>query len=449
MASRRMKVVVLGGGVAGLSAAWHLAEAGAEVVLFERKDRLGGRASSFTDEKTGESIDNGPHLFMGLYRQTRKWFAKMGVQDRIPFEPHLRIPALLSNGTRTVYGSGRMLPPLDFIMSLMAFCHSLDEKLRVLSLLKVLLPLPLKLDDITIAMWFDRMKIPRAVRQYSLEPLAVSILNQEPSEASAYPFAKSLRKTMMSGRNTPGIGLARVSLDELYVEPAAGFIRDRGGRIKCGVSGTGLLISGQGRVAGVALSDGTATEADAVVSALPPWDFARLAGAYAGLADFADAVKEMTPCPALSVHLWLDTDMLDDELASLPDSVFHWVYNVGHLMSTGKIGRQHLCLLRLCASHLMGKSSAELVALALEDIKHVAGRSGRVKVLHSRVDWEQDASVAFHPGSERVRRRAIRPMPGLFLAGDWVRPGSAISFENAVLSGVNAARNVTALKSVK
>jgi 15-cis-phytoene desaturase len=254
---------------------------------------------------------------------------------------------------------------------------------------------------------------------------------------------------MMSGKNTPGIGLARVSLDELYVKPAAAFIRDRGGRIKCGVSGTGLLISGQGRVVGVALSDGTATEADAVICAVPPWDFARLAGAYAGLADFADEVKEMTPCPALSVHLWLDPDMLDDEFASLPDSVFQWVYNVGHLMGKGEIGRQHLCLLRLCAGELMGKSSAELVALALEDIKHVAGRPGRVEVVHSRVDWEQDASVAFHPGSERVRRRASRPMPGLFLAGDWVRPGLPVSFENAVASGVAAARNVTALKPVR
>jgi protoporphyrinogen oxidase len=59
------RVVVLGGGLAGLACAYELAKAGAEVTVLEREHHAGGMASSFTEESDGEywSYDFGPHRF--------------------------------------------------------------------------------------------------------------------------------------------------------------------------------------------------------------------------------------------------------------------------------------------------------------------------------------------------------------------------------------------------
>ena len=72
------EVLVLGGGFAGLSCAAALAEAGRKVAVLEKKPRLGGRAFSFKDPETGETVDNGQHLFMGCYRQTRAFLERLG-----------------------------------------------------------------------------------------------------------------------------------------------------------------------------------------------------------------------------------------------------------------------------------------------------------------------------------------------------------------------------------
>ena len=56
--------VIVGGGLAGLSAACELADHGVRVTLLEKRPHLGGRAYSFKDRETGEEIDNGQHIFM-------------------------------------------------------------------------------------------------------------------------------------------------------------------------------------------------------------------------------------------------------------------------------------------------------------------------------------------------------------------------------------------------
>src|SRR5207244_5405851 len=57
----QQQVAILGGGVAGLSAAWKLAEAGVQVNLYESAPVLGGMAGSM--RRNGFIWDFGPHRF--------------------------------------------------------------------------------------------------------------------------------------------------------------------------------------------------------------------------------------------------------------------------------------------------------------------------------------------------------------------------------------------------
>ena len=64
-------IVVLGGGLAGMAAAWRLSRLGHDVTLVERRPYLGGRAFSFTDRESGVQVDNGQHVFLGLLHGVR------------------------------------------------------------------------------------------------------------------------------------------------------------------------------------------------------------------------------------------------------------------------------------------------------------------------------------------------------------------------------------------
>jgi uncharacterized protein with NAD-binding domain and iron-sulfur cluster len=75
----RKTVTVIGGGVAGMSAACALAEAGFRVHLAERRGYLGGRASSYPHPGVGEVIDNCQHALFGCCTNLLGFYRRLGV----------------------------------------------------------------------------------------------------------------------------------------------------------------------------------------------------------------------------------------------------------------------------------------------------------------------------------------------------------------------------------
>ena len=86
-----MKVVVVGGGFAGLAAAIVLQEWRHEVVVLERRGILGGRASSSRDAVTGDDVDNGTHLMLGAYSATLELLRRAGAGDLLQVQDDLRL----------------------------------------------------------------------------------------------------------------------------------------------------------------------------------------------------------------------------------------------------------------------------------------------------------------------------------------------------------------------
>src|SRR5687767_5900797 len=93
-------VIVIGGGFAGLSAATALAERGFAVTVLEGRQILGGRAYSFRDPQTGDSVDNGQHLFMACYHQTRAFLRRIGTASHLKFQPTLTVDFAGDHGRR-------------------------------------------------------------------------------------------------------------------------------------------------------------------------------------------------------------------------------------------------------------------------------------------------------------------------------------------------------------
>src|SRR5262245_35712972 len=84
-------VIIVGGGVAGITAAVELTERGYGVTLIEQRSLFGGRAYSFA-RPGGIELDNGLHVTMGCYRHYRHLLRKIAADDAIGWQPQLQIP---------------------------------------------------------------------------------------------------------------------------------------------------------------------------------------------------------------------------------------------------------------------------------------------------------------------------------------------------------------------
>ena len=84
------RVAVVGGGLAGLTAALRLAERGFQVTIYEAKDRLGGNLSS--DEVDGVFHDVYPHMFCDWYVNFWRLFeTDLGLDRAAHFEPRMGV----------------------------------------------------------------------------------------------------------------------------------------------------------------------------------------------------------------------------------------------------------------------------------------------------------------------------------------------------------------------
>ena len=113
------RVVIIGGGFSGLAAGVSLVEQGVDVLLIERRNHLGGRAYSFIDSRTGSTVDNGQHLFMGCYRHTIAFLKKIGCLERLKFQDKPRVDFLDRKDGFVKFECPPLPPPLHVVAGLL------------------------------------------------------------------------------------------------------------------------------------------------------------------------------------------------------------------------------------------------------------------------------------------------------------------------------------------
>ena len=435
-------VLILGGGFAGLSAASALAARGARVTVLERRPRPGGRASSFHDPRAGGPVDNGQHLFMGCYRETLRFLERIGSRDLLRLEPDVRLAYAEPgpSGPRR-YGlrcPTRLPAPFHLVAALLslggvparekAAAWRLGAWFRRLGTG----PLPEALDRSTVAEWLTSLGQPERLQEVFYFPIAFGALNEDPRRASALGFAQALRGIFFADASAARFGLSRVPLSELYVPQAETFLRARGGSIE--PSRRAVSVRRSGSRFSVACETGS-FEAERVVCALPPWELAKLE-LPAPLRE--GAWKALKPSPIIGINLWYDRPVVQDAMTGLIGTEVQWVFDRSRLWGLPGPG-QALALVLSGAHRRAGSSPRELLELALREMRLCFPAAEKAKMLHWTAVKEPFATLSPTPGSESLRPGQDVGIPGLVLAGDWVRTGLPATIESAVLSGHRAA----------
>jgi squalene-associated FAD-dependent desaturase len=444
-----MKIVVIGGGFAGLAAAIALQERRHDVVLLERRGVLGGRATSFRDAVTGEDVDNGTHLMVGAYRATLDLIRRAGADDLVNPQENLKLEWVDEKGT-TALDCPPLFAPLHLLAGLFGLRIPLAVKLQALRLgLAVRFGPPPT--GVTLAEYFRRAGQGAAARRLLWDPLALAILNESPERSAAILFHRVYQESFLRDHRASRLVFLRrgwgVLMDRLarYFERRGGVLR-RGALVKAieeedgRVSRVRYTQRAQGREE---LQAGRGPEpgvepAEAVISAIPPHAVAALLPEeWRGQPPFAD-LGRFGRSPIVSVEMWLDRPVVDRPMLGLRDCEVEWVFDKGRLF--GRAGApQHLAFIVSAAYRSAPKKNAELVEAAETALRRYFPAMSEAAIERTLVLREPDATFASTPETEALRPGPKTDMPGLVLAGDWTDTGLPATIEGAVRSGLRAA----------
>ncbi|MGE0127066.1 MAG: hydroxysqualene dehydroxylase HpnE [Blastocatellales bacterium] len=442
-------VLILGGGFAGLAAAVDLAEAGRRVLLLERRSFPGGRAYSFTDKTTGDTIDNGQHLMMGCYHRTLRFLEKIGSLDKIKFQPDPQVDFLYEEPGFVSHASFKC-PPLPAPLHLLGGLIRLEtigwgDRLRALAVglaVRTLNGNRDKLADITVRQWLDSLGQSERIQRRFWNLMALATLNEEPEIASADMFARVIELGFMRTKRDSAMVISRVGLSDLYTNQAKSFVEARGGEVRLNADVAGIDFE-NGRAAGVTLRSGERIEADAIISAVPYFALKRLLPDEIATAHFS-RLDSFKSAPIVSINLWYDEPVTDLEFVGLLDSPIEWVFNKNAISQNGEPQsashrRQHLALVISGAREAASKPKEELIAMADAQVKRFFPAARKQNLFHAFVVREHDATLSHTVGTARARPRHRTQFDNFFLAGDWTATGLPATIEGAVQSGQDCA----------
>jgi squalene-associated FAD-dependent desaturase len=430
------KVIIVGGGLAGLAAATALAPRGFEVTLLESRSRLGGRASSFTDAATGQLLDTCQHVSMGCCTNLAHLCRTLGIDHFL--QPQRCLFFMTPDRRVSRFQSDHLPAPLHLFRSFLR-AHYLNtaEKLRAawgLACLKQTRPD----EDPPFQQWLERHgQTPRLVdRFWGL--VLVSALNEVPERIGL----RYARKVFVDGflRNRRGfeVELPSVPLGRLYGEELTAWLRRHGVRLLLN-RGVKALNVAETEVGGVQLREGDPLHADWYISSVP---FDRLldllpADLVTANAYFAN-LKQLETSPITSVHVWYDRPVLDLPHVVLLDCVGQWVFNRGEVVP----GEHYLQVVVSAARQFRGLGREEVQRRVVEELVRLFPAAESAKVLRTRMVTEHAATFSAVPGVDRWRPDQASPLRNLLVAGDWTATGWPATMEGAVRSGYLAAERL-------
>lgn len=446
-----MRVAVVGAGLAGLVAACELAERGCQVTLFERRPWAGGKAYAFRDRETGEWVDNGQHVFLTCTSAYTAWLRRLGTLSLTHRQSRLRLRVYDGAGRRADLCTAPLPSPLHLAPALLSYRHlGAFDKLRVARAMhraaRVTEAERLALDGITFAAWLHRTGQREPLIRGFWDMFIVPTLNCRSDEASAAAALFVVREGLLRSSRSSAIGLPRVALSQLHVEPALRRIERHGGEVRLGC-GVAQFAVRAGQVEALVLASGERATFDAYVSALPHRQLLEALPAEARRAPPFAAISQLATAPIVNLHLWFDRPVAPFDFATVLGEEPLWIFNRTRIADADRRAGEHLVISLSAAQAWMPLTKQQVQARVLSQIAAALPATRRAAVRRALLLKEPEATFVPAPGTAACRPGPETPLTHLFLAGAWTATGWPATMESAVRSGLAAAEAVLALRA--
>lgn len=421
-------ILVIGGGFAGLSAAAYLSKSGYKVKLFEASPKLGGRAYSFSDEATGDIIDNGQHIMMGCYHETLNFLRMTNSLNNVSIQKNLRVVyAHSSKGLMSLSASSGIYP-INLLIGFLKFkALSLVERISIVKLfLRLKFNSNNDFNKISVKQWLEREgQSQNAIRSF-WEILTVGALNTSSEKASALMFTSILNQIFLKDSHSASIIIPATGLSEMYCTGAAEYIRSTGGDI-CLSSGVERINIENDNVTAVIVNDREYKDFDYIISAVPFFAVNKM------FSSDLVPIEHFTPSSILSVHIWLKNNPFTEEFYGLIDSEVHWIFN----------HKNYITIVISNADKFMLMIREDICKMIVQEIKRYFSFFSDEMIMSYKIIKEKRATFIPDDNISQHRPHTITRINNLFLAGDWVKTGLPATIESAVKSGRLAAETLT------
>ena len=436
-------VTVIGGGVAGMSAACALAEAGFRIHLVERRGYLGGRASSYLHPGVNEVIDNCQHVIFGCCTNLIGFYRRIGALDKIHWTSDMVM--IEPGGRRSKLGPSPLPAPLHGLPRLLTSrAFTLEDKLSLARAFRAMLrPVPADSHE-TLAQWLVRHRQSRGAVERFWKLVIASALNAE-IECIAVPYAaKVIRELFMNSAKAGAMGINSVPLSQLYmgVEP---LLNKNGSSVHLNSNVERLEWDEEVSEWSVFTRAETLTS-DHVVLALPFEALAKLIPQMPpaeATETLASQIARHEHWPICSAHLWFDREITQLDHAVMLDREIHWLFNRSKLQPWRKTEGSYIEVEVSASRIFAARQRDEAIELTLGELAEFFPAVKSAKLVKAALVKEMRATFGVPPGIDAFRPAATQsPWPNVFLAGDWSATGWPSTMESAARSGHLAAEAI-------
>ena len=457
------RVVVIGGGLAGITAAIALGQAGADVTLLEARPRLGGATCSF--HRDGLIVDTGQHIFLGCCSAYRGLLARLGMTEHAPLQDRFDVTVLAPGGRRARLRRTALPGPLHMLPALgrypfLSWAERATLSRPALAMRRVD-PADPAADTQRFGDWLAARGQSERARRALWDLFSVSALNIAGDDASL-ALAATVVKTGLLGKNDAAdIGVPALPLGELHGDAAATVLAKLGAQVTLGAKVTAIesgaiesgaiesgaiengaiesgAIEGGGARFRVRLARDADLAADAVVLAVPHEKAAPLVPPGALPDATVRGWAGLGASPIVNVHVIYDRPVTDLKFVAAIDSPVQWVFDRTRISGMDGPG-QYLAISLSAADEYADVPAARLREQFVPALAELFPAARDAQVTEFFVTRERRATFRQAPGSGALRPKAATRRPGLVLAGAWTDTGWPDTMEGAVRSGLAAA----------
>jgi 15-cis-phytoene desaturase len=453
-----MRVAIAGAGLAGLSCAKYLAEAGHTPIVLERRDVLGGKVAAWKDED-GDWYETGLHIFFGAYPNMLQLLKELGIEDRLQWKEHTMIMNQPNHpGVYSRFDFPDIPAPWNGIIAILRNNDMLtwEEKIKFgLGLIPVMVrgqKYVEEMDQYSWTEWLRKHGIPERVNEEVFIAMAKSLNFIGPDEISSTIILTAMNRFLQE-RYGSKMAFLDGAPPERLCQPMVDYITERGGEIRLNAPLKEILLNEDQTVRGFLIRglEGAPDEvltADIYVSALPVDPLKVMLPAPWRSLDYFQKLDGLEGVPVINLHLWFDRKLTDIDHLLFSRSPLLSVY--ADMSNTcreyANPDRSMLELVLAPAQEWITRSDEEIVAATMVELKKLFpdhfDTDHPAQLLKYKVVKTPRSVYKATPGRQQYRPDQTTPISNFFLAGDFTMQRYLASMEGAVLSGKLAAQAI-------
>ena len=422
------KILIIGGGISGLSSALFLSEAGYNVEIIEASPKLGGRAYSF--EYNGTQVDNGQHVLMECYTNTFEYIDITGSRELFHFQDSLSINYVNNRRELSKFHIPKYFYPINNLIGLMNFkVLKLQDRFAVLALLIRIKKLnTTSYKDKTVYEYLKENKQSEDAIIKFWESLVASTMNTSTTIASSKMFIDMMKIIFFTDKRSANIVIPKVDLSATLIKPAVDKLISNG--VKISTSERAIKFSSDhGKVTKVKTNKRTINDFDILISSIPEQSLGRI--------KINNLIKTiglptLEYSPIITVHVWLNINPLKEKMYNLIGSEFDWVFNHG----------THLSFLKSNAKMLVALNKNEVIKIVFSELKKYFTILSNVEIKDYIVLKEITATFIPNLDSINERKSISTPFENMHVIGDWTNTDLPATIEGAVKSGKDVTKKI-------